>query len=220
MRKPQKISKKIVSQIIGLEIDYAVSIDFRAFQEIVDTLGGVTIYREKPFMEDLQWQGEGKEGSPFWYKKTITDEKTKKEKEVWALHIPAGQVTLDGNAALYYVRSRYTTSDFDRSRRQQEVLLSLKDKAFSLGVLANPFKISEILDSLKRHLRTDISPEQIFDFIELAHNSKVNSVKRWGLDTTPSGFLYESYLQDGSYVLFPVGNNFDKIKEACRIIFE
>lgn len=214
-----RLSKRVVSNIIGLNIDYAVSIDFRAFQEIVDILGGVTIYRDKPFIEDLQWQGEGMDKSPFWYKKAIIDANTGREKEIWALHIPEGKSILDGNAALYYVRSRYTTSDFDRCRRQQEVLLALKDKAFSLGVLANPLKISKIAESLKKHLRIDVPMDKVFDFIELAHDSKLNDIKKIVFDTTPAGLLYETHSYDGSYILLPVGNNFDKIREACRNIF-
>jgi len=214
-----RLSKRIVSNIIGLDINYAVSIDFEAFREIVDILGGVTIYRDKPFVEDMQWQGEGVEGSPFWYKKTIKDSTTGKEKEIWALHIPAGQSTLDGQAALYYVRSRFTTSDFDRSKRQQEVLLALKDKVFSLNVLANPLKIIRIADSLKKHLRADIPSEKIFDFVELAHDSKINAVKKKVFDTTLEGLLYETYSYDGSYILLPVGNNYDRIREVCRNIF-
>ncbi len=215
-----RLSKRLIPNIIGVDIDYAISIDFKAFQEIVDILGGITIYRDKPFIEDLQWQGEGFEKSPFWYKKSIIDVNTGGEREIWALHIPEGENNLDGNAALYYVRSRFTTSDFDRCKRQQEVLLALKDKAWSLGVLANPFKISKIADSLKRHLRTDVPMDKIFDFIDLVHDSKLNNVKKLVFDTTPAGLLYETHSYDGSYILLPVGNNFDKIRETCRNIFK
>ena len=215
-----RLSKRIISNIVGLDIDYAASIDFKAFQEIVDILGGVTIYRDRPFIEDMQWQGEGIEESPFWYKKTIKDQNSGQEKEIWALHIPEGESALDGNAALYYVRSRFATSDFDRCRRQQEVLLALKDKAFSLNVLANPLKIIKIADSLKRNLKMDIPAEEIFNFIELANDSKITNIKRMVFDTTAEGLLYETHSADGSYILLPVGNNFDKIQEACRNIFE
>lgn len=48
---------------------------------------------------------------------------------------------MDGETALKYARSRYTTSDFDRSERQKLVIRAIKDKALSLGVLTNPKKI-------------------------------------------------------------------------------
>lgn len=214
-----KLSKRIVSNIIGLNIDYAVSVDFKAFQEIVDILGGVTVYRDKPFIEDMQWQGEGIETSPFWYKKSITDELTGETKEIWALHVPAGKSVLDGSAALYYVRSRFTTSDFDRAKRQQEILLSLKEKGLSLGVLANPFKVLKIMDSLKRNLKTDIPAEKMLTLIDFARGADVSSVKKIGLDTSLEGLLYETKTEEGAYILLPVGDNFDKIKETFRNIF-
>jgi len=215
-----KLSKKLVSSIVGFNIDYAISVDFKAFQEIVDILGGVTIYRDKPFIEDMQWQGEGSEVSPFWYKKQITDEATGETKEIWALHIPAGKSVLDGNAALYYVRSRFTTSDFDRTKRQQEVLLALKEKGLSLGVLTNPFKVIKIMDSLKRNLKTDIPPEKMFSLVDFARTADISSVKKFGFDTTVEGLLYESKTGGGSYILLPVGDTFDKIQETCRNIFK
>lgn len=214
-----KLSKKIISNIIGLKIDYAISVDFKAFQEIVDILGGVTVYRDTPFIEDMQWQGEGSEISPFWYKKQITDATTGETKEIWALHIPAGKSVLDGNAALYYVRSRFTTSDFDRAKRQQEVLLALKEKGLSIGALTNPFKVIKIMDSLKRNIKTDIPPEKMFSLVDFARTANISSVKRFGFDTTAEGFLYETKTNDGLYILLPIGGTFDKIQETCRNIF-
>lgn len=215
-----KLSKKLVSNIVGFNIDYAISIDFKAFQEIVDILGGVTVYRDKPFIEDMQWQGEGVETSPFWYKKQITDATTGETREIWALHIPAGKSTLDGMAALYYVRSRFTTSDFDRAKRQQEVLLALKDKCLSLGVLTNPFKIIKIMDSMKRNIKTDVPPEKILSLIDFVKKSEITSTKKFGFDTTPEGLLYETKTSEGTYILLPVDETFDRIKEKCRTIFE
>jgi len=53
-----------------------------------------------------------------------------KEKKDGFFHLSEGQNYLDGKTALYYVRSRYSTNDFDRMRRQQEVLMSIKKKVF------------------------------------------------------------------------------------------
>jgi anionic cell wall polymer biosynthesis LytR-Cps2A-Psr (LCP) family protein len=52
---------------------------------------------------------------------------------------------MDGALALKYSRSRETTSDFDRAKRQQIVLVALKEKLLSLNTLLNPKKISDIL---------------------------------------------------------------------------
>jgi anionic cell wall polymer biosynthesis LytR-Cps2A-Psr (LCP) family protein len=55
--------------------------------------------------------------------------------------LPAGKQTLDGATALKFVRSRHSTSDFDRSLRQQLVIAAIKDKLFSLDALTSPTKL-------------------------------------------------------------------------------
>ena len=54
----------------------------------------------------------------------------------------------DGKTALKYVRSRHSTSDFDRSRRQQIVMRSVKEKLIEEGYLTNPKKVEDIFLSL------------------------------------------------------------------------
>ena len=51
---------------------------------------------------------------------------------------------MDGETALWYVRSRYSTSDFDRGRRQQEVILAVFDKLLSLNGLQQAPELYEI----------------------------------------------------------------------------
>ena len=62
---------------------------------------------------------------------------------------------MDGEAALRYARSRYTTSDFDRSRRQQQVLRAVFDKALSLGLIP---QIPSLWSTLTDSVQTDLSP--------------------------------------------------------------
>jgi len=224
-------AKKTVSMVTGLYIDYAVSIDFEGFKEVVDILGGIDIYLEKPFEEIFQWSKEGKEESEYWVikefplenqsvEKTSTSSQETSTPKVarWVFYIPAGQHHLNGEEALYYARSRYSTNDFDRMRRQQKILLALKEKILSLGVLANPVKIYNLLDALGQNIRTDISWKEIKNFISLASNIDAKHIKRLVFDTSEEGLLYQTFINN-EYVLLPVGNNFVKIQEACQNIF-
>lgn len=188
-------SKHVLSRISGLYLDYAVVANFEAFQEVVDILGGITIYLDRPFKEETQFA-----------KEIIID-------------LLAGANVLDGRTALYYIRSRYSTSDFDRARRQQQVLLAIKDKIFSLGVLSNPIKLFNILDSLGRNIRTDISKEEMIESLEMVDRFDDKNIKRKVFDTSPNGLLYSSILEDGTYVLLPMGDDFKQIQEACQGIF-
>jgi LCP family protein required for cell wall assembly len=187
-------SKKIVSYVSGLPIHYAASVDFTAFKEIIDTLGGVTIYLDKPFSDPLQFA----EGT---------------------ISLPAGQQNIDGATALLYVRARYGSSDFDRARRQQQILLAIENKATNLGVLLNPFKVNSILKTIGRHVRTDMELWEIQELLEIKNEMDDPEIIRKVFDTSDEGLLYSTKIE-GSFVLLPEGDNFDKIRQTCREIFK
>lgn len=215
-------SKIAVSRITGLNITYAISVDHMAFKEIVDILGGIDVYLDNPFIEDQQWVRGGDNGSSsafFIQSETATTTQGATTTQKLVFEIPAGNSHLDGNTALYFVRARFSTSDFDRARRQQLVLMAIKDKAFSLGVLTNPIKINQILDVLGRNVRTDMPLGEIPNFVKIAQNFSDKRVSHKVFDTTPEGLLYETQSETGAYILLPQGDNFDKIQESCKNIF-
>jgi polyisoprenyl-teichoic acid--peptidoglycan teichoic acid transferase len=190
-----KYSKKAVFDVTGMDIHYAASVDFKAFKEIIDTLGGVKITLDKPFSEKNQFE----EG---------------------VISLPAGTQTIDGDTALLFARARFSTSDFDRAKRQQQLLLGVKDKAFSLGVVYNPAKIISILNSLGNHVKTDAELWEIQELASLSRKIEIKDVRKKVFDTSEEGLLYASRDANGSYILLPEGGNFDKIKEVCKNIFE
>jgi LCP family protein required for cell wall assembly len=206
-------AKKTISYLTGLYIDYAVGVNFEALKETVDALGGIEIYLDKPFEEDFQWAKEGLEENENWFIKEIDGE------ERWVFYIPQGRNHLDGETALYYVRSRYSTNDFDRMQRQQQVLLAIKEKIFSLGFLSNPIKIYNLLDILGNNIRTDMGLKDMHTLIGLVDNLDTKNIKKKIFDTSPEGLLYQTFINE-EYVLLPVGDNFDKIQETCQNIFD
>ncbi len=206
-------AKKTISYISGQYIDFAVSVDFEGLKELVDSLGGVEIYLEKPFQESFQWAKEGWEEDEYWNIQEIEGE------ENWVFQVPAGQNHLDGKTTLYYVRSRYSTNDFDRIRRQQQVLLAIKEKALSLGFLANPVKIYQMMDILSKHVRTDIELKNAKSLIDLANNLDKKEIKTRYFDNGPNGLLYDTFINK-EYILLPQGDNFEKIQEVCKNIFD
>lgn len=187
-------SKAIVSEVTGLYIDWAVSVNFKAFQEIVDTLEGINVYLDKPFEEKAQFANEIQ------------------------LSLPAGENILNGETALYYVRSRFSTSDFDRMKRQQQVLIAIKEKALSLGVLTNPIKIFNFLSVLGRNVKTDMEIGDIQELLGLSPYLKTDQIIRRVFDTTTEGLLYSAQY-NGSYILLPVAGDFSQIQEICKSIF-
>jgi LCP family protein required for cell wall assembly len=206
-------AKKTISSLTDLYIDYAVSANFEGLTGVIDALDGITIYLEESFEEDFQWAKEGQEEDEYWLIKEIDGE------ERWVFYLPAGQNILDGQTALYYARSRYSTNDFDRMRRQQKVLLAIKEKALSLGVLLNPVKVYQLLDTLGENIRTDMNLANIRELIGLANDLDTRNIKRRIFDISPEGLLYHTFIND-EYVLLPVGDNFDRIRAACQSTFD
>ena len=178
-------TKKLFSRITGVGIDNIVVVDFEAFRSVVDTLGGITITLTKPFMETLQWDYE--------------------------FRLPAGENTLTGEQALYFTRSRYGTSDFDRSRRQMQVIMAIRDKAAALDLTGDPLKAFEVISAIRKHLETDLN---IFDLGTvkdlLAQQDKLGRIKRYYLTT--ENILYEATV-NGIYELLPRDNSLVHIKK-------
>lgn len=188
----------MISRISGLYVDNAVVINFKAFKELINALGGIDIYLKQDFVEDKQWwcDAQGQHCRKFF--------------------LPKGKNHLDGETALFYVRSRFSSSDFDRARRQQQVLLAVKNKIFSLGFLANPFNITRLLDLLGNNVRTDMTKSEIKKVVSYVRNGQVDfsHLKTFVFDSSPEGLLYARYL-NGRYILLPRSGDFRAIKKKC-----
>ncbi|HEY4507053.1 MAG TPA: LCP family protein [Candidatus Paceibacterota bacterium] len=185
------IAKEVLSRLTGVYIDKAVVFDFDAFNEIVNNIGGIDIRLAKPFEEKNQW------GYEF--------------------SLPAGDNHLQGDQALYYVRSRYSTSDFDRARRQQEVIAAIKTKALSLGFLSNPNKVTGLLSDLKNHIRTDFQLWDIKDMVTLASGFGGKTGTKNYVITTDN-LVYETKTEKGEYILLPKEGNYDAIQKLLSEI--
>lgn len=182
-------TKKLLSKITGVHIDHAVVFDFSSFKKIVDELGGIDITLDKPFEEPTQWG--------------------------YAFILPEGPNHLDGEQALYYVRSRYSSSDFDRAARQQKVLFAIKDKVLAADFLSDPIKAFSLLTTLRSNIKTDINILDIKDLIGLADqiSSSAKSFKRYVLDS--ENLLYETKLA-GIYVLLPRGDSLEVVQKFFK----
>lgn len=194
-------SKKTIGYITGLYIDYVIAVDFEAFKTVIDVIGGISIHLDEPFIEDKQWWcDENGENCRIFI-------------------VEAGNQVLDSKTALFYVRSRFSTDDFDRARRQQQVVLAIKDKIFSLGILANPLIVNNLFNAVAKNVRVDIMPWEIPSLIKLAQKANTVNIIRKVFDITPEGLLHETK-KDGIYILLPVDGNFNKIRQACQQIFD
>jgi len=190
------MSKKVVSDLLDINIHYATMIDFTGFKDIVDTLGGVTINVDKNLVDTTYPTPSG---------------------GYQTLRVKKGVQNMNGEAALKYSRSRHSTSDFDRAARQQKVIMAIKEKAFKMETILNPTKVAGLIDALGNHLKTDIQLWEIQRLVEISRDidtskivSKVINGEE-GLVTTTS--------INGMSVVVPKTGDYSEIRKFAHELF-
>ena len=210
------LSKQVVQYISGVYVDHVAVINFTGFRQLINIFGGVQVTLNAPFSEKEQWQGEGKDENDFWiYHETEPTEDSTEDTGYWEFYIPAGTHILDGDTALYYIRSRFSSSDFDRAVRQQQVINALKNKALSLDIISDIDRPFEILDSIGRNVRTDMSTNEILDLLNLSKKYKEivpeQEVLKIGDDENPK-MLKATKNSIGSYIIVPTQGDWEEVR--------
>ncbi|TAL19737.1 LytR family transcriptional regulator [Patescibacteria group bacterium] len=194
---------RVLENVLGVTIPYYVRVDFAGFKKFIDALGGVLVYIDRSFTDN-----EYPTANPDEPPQTVS--------------FAAGWQRLTGERALIYSRSRHGSnfegSDFARSRRQQKIILAVKEELMSAGVLANPGKIMELSGIAANHVQTNIEPWELLSFASLARAQKPNGVIRRTLDPELSGLLVPA-MANGAYVLLPANGNFEAVRALARDIF-
>ena len=157
----------------GVRPDHYMMIGMNAFKDVIDSLDGV----------DVQ------------VAQTLTD---------WRDHygyytVSAGNVHMDGETALWYARSRYSTNDLVRNRRQQEVLGAIFDKLLSLDAVN---RAPELYQAYVQNVTTDLSLEDIHPLLPLAAQlGDGSNLHRYAIG---SGQVYDWISYGGGQVLMPI----------------
>lgn len=130
------LAAETVEDYLGVTVDYVAEVDFRGFSQLVDTVGGVLVDVPRPLL-DAEYP---------------TDEGYGVER----IYIPAGLQLMDGRTALIYARSRHSSSDFERSKRQQQVLSAVLTQVKARGLLENAGLITQWAQVLQQNIRTTL----------------------------------------------------------------
>src|SRR5512145_2632882 len=167
---------------LGIRIDHTAMVEFDGFRKIVDTLGGVDVPVSCSYTD---WR--------------LIDPSYNPENENnWHLYTTGpGMIHMDGDLALWYARSRQKSSDFDRGRRQQEVLRALFTQALQAGTLS---RIPELYNNLRSTVETDLG---LGDILQLAlYAPKMTNADIRGYYIRPP-FVSSWITESGAYVLLP-----------------
>ncbi|QQS15481.1 MAG: LCP family protein [Candidatus Moraniibacteriota bacterium] len=197
--------KQAVSTITGLPIHAFATLDYDGFINIIDRVGGISIYVERDLF-DSRFPGPNYSYETFSVKKGWQD--------------------LDGATTLKYVRERHgdPEGDFGRAKRQQAVLAALKKKAFSLQIFLNPLAISGVIDTLGNHIKTDLSLANIESLIGLADEFDTTNISTAVIDAwKKDSLLRVSHVPVGSvsmFILVPRTGDWVETRELAQNIFD
>ncbi len=132
---------------LGIRIDHTAMVEFDGFRRIVDTLGGVDVPVGCAYTD---WRLIDPSYDPY-------------NEDNWYLYTAGpGLLHMDGDLALWYARSRSKSNDFDRGRRQQEVLRAIFSQALRSDTLS---KIPQLYNDFSSTIVTDLG---LGDILKLA----------------------------------------------------
>jgi len=179
-----------IEDTFSVPIHYYIKLDFKAFEQLIDAIGGVDVMVENNLYDPYYPKGE-----------TLGYE---------TFSINKGLNHLDGVTALKYVRSRKTTSDFDRANRQQQVMYAIKDQALKIGTLLDSSKIEAILNILKDNIETNLTVKEILSLGSYGKDITPDKIVHRLIHDDPNrcgGFLYtpDKDFFGGAFVLLPAG---------------
>ncbi len=204
--------KKSVEEVTGKEIQYYGMIDYKAFLEIIDTVGGINVNVENNFTDYMYPSDRG-----VGYK---------------TVRFLAGPQVMDGETALEYSRSRHSSqnnegTDYARARRQQKVILALKEKISQNEVYTNPKTVTGIISSLSKNIKiSEFTVQDIEAGIKLIKEFDKNGGKTYSfvLDPLSGGqqLVETKTLPSGAFAIGPKEGlgKYSNIREYINLIIQ
>ena len=174
-----KAAEHEVGKLTGLTFDKYIAVDFVAFRDIVNALGGVDVCLSSN-LDDYEY--------PNYNNGYVRG----------GIHYKAGCQHLNGEQSLQVARSRHAqqpqqSSDFGRARRQQDIMQAIKKKATTVNGFA---KAPQLLDALQKNIHTDMSlsdMKAIYDWGKNLPDSSIIRVALTGPSAIGPGNLLDSY---------------------------
>jgi len=140
-KKPMlQLFSRVIEDTLGLPVAHGIFVDLGVFERVVDAVGGVEVAVPCPIIDSFH--------------------DTRLPGGRRRLDLAAGQALLDGPTAAMYVRSRHGRSDFGRARRQQAVLLGLRERVLSIGGFV---RVPELYSAVEESISTDLRRYELVD---------------------------------------------------------
>jgi len=198
-----ELTKEVLSNTLDIDIHYFAAVDFNGFTEIVDAIGGIEVEVDRSFT-DTQFPT-----ADYKYQE---------------ISFEVGEQEMDGLTALRFARSRHGNngegSDFARSKRQQKIIMSIKDKVTSFNTLINPKKITDLFSLFNKYTTTDLEPWEAVKLVHMSKGIDTQNIIHQSIDDRPGGYLKAGFSEQGAYILQPITGNYEQIQLLVKNIFE
>lgn len=155
-----------VEELLDIPVDYYVKMNFDAFIDVVEALGGVDVNVTKHI-----------------------DEMDSKDRH-HAIQLEPGFQTLNGEEALAYARTRKIDSDIERGKRQQEIIKAIITKASSAQSVT---KYGNVIEAVGENMETDLSfndMKSFIDYVTAGTYLNVDTLTLEGSNSTIGGVYY------------------------------
>jgi LCP family protein required for cell wall assembly len=198
------VADPLLQHILGIGINYFVGVDFYAFEQAVNAVGGIDIDVPAAFTDNQYPAGECDLGNCAYE----------------TIHFNAGMQHMSGARALIYARSRHGNdgqgSDFARSRRQQQIIVALKAQIESVGGIG---KLPDVINALGNNVLTNLTIPDAESLYSLVQGVTPSSIEHISVDNT--NFLYscDYPTKCGGYYLFAHDRSFQSISHYVQNVF-
>ncbi len=187
-----KLMKDTLLYNLGIKVDFYARVDFVQFEQLIAKLGGLDVSIDCAIQD---------------YRLKSPDLDYTKAESYELYTMPIGRRKLDPYMALWYVRSRATSSDFDRGRRQMDVLRAMWRQAKDAGLLT---QVTSLWPEVQKVVETDMNLQDVLGFVPVALSLNPGQIQRIDMNLNVQ-FKVGNNL--GSYGLLPVP---DAMKTAVQ----
>jgi len=169
--------QEIIQTDLGIPIDYYALMDYGAFRDSVNAVGGISINVQSSDPRGLY------------------DCSIDYSNNHHLVDLSNGVHTLNGVQALDLARARgdcygsygFENSDFQRTKDQRQMFIAIALKAKSLGIITNPAKVSDLFNALGSNVQTDLSLPDLLALIQLTKGMNPANAQSYSFSSTLSG---------------------------------
>lgn len=160
-----KLTQRAVENLLGITINYYVTVDFNGFKRIIDALGGITIDVEKRMYYVDSWDG-------------------------FTIDLQPGVQKLDGANAIAYVRYRDEEGDIGRIERQQKFVGAVVQQVTQLSTIG---RLPTLIRELSGAVNTNMSTGDMINYGKIFNNARKQGLKGYMIPGTPAEIAGVSY---------------------------